>query len=638
MNPASQPGAGAGRPDRPRFRQDLLAELVDEHGARFIDVMDPDSGNLFRFYESEYSLACGMDGERDVMGIVKWAQDELGMTPSHQEVRTVIATLTDLGFIDTGAAQARPAPDLAPGVVVGPQAKLPPAANLELGVPGGAAARGQPVSRSPDLALGAPGAARRGEAEPTIVDDVPLGAPGRGQARITPPPATSVPPSEVSIDLADHIAVRPADVQEAVRASKVMAAVDVPQDLLDAIEDKPTSRAPQPGFDRPPELLAPPELRGDAKPEWNDAWNDTRSDTRPDSRDARATPMEPRVGKPPLTRQPSTLKPPVELPRPPAPVEQAAPAPGPARLSATLVVLLILVALGGAAFLLWKYVLDKPSAGITTPSEPPAVPVKPAPPAPPPPPPEPTAKVAMEVPEPEDVKPSRAGVIETILADKTAVKPGDVVVKLVGDKPIEAELSGLGRDQKRLQDQIDAYTKKREAAQANGNKAAETAAQAEIDTRQKTLVAKQTQLAQKTVELDKFLIHAPSSGTFAPEVKLGQKVAADDVLATIQREAVPSATFKLTDTKPFSMNGSVDLAVGKGELRVTCTITALQPDRIKVVCPIDPALADGTDVTLKMPVPAPEPTPPAPSPSGTAAPGSGAPAPAPPVPVTPPAK
>src|SRR5262249_45828470 len=122
MQPAGSTPSGhvdpADRFDRPRFRQDLIAELVDEHGTRFIDVMDPDSGNLFRFYEVEYSLACGMDGERDVPGIVKWAQDELGLSPSQQEVRTVISTLGELGFIDTGAPAVQP-PELVAGVVVG---------------------------------------------------------------------------------------------------------------------------------------------------------------------------------------------------------------------------------------------------------------------------------------------------------------------------------------------------------------------------------------------------------------------------------------------------------------------------------------------------------------------------------------
>src|SRR4051812_11510879 len=148
---------------RPRFRQDLVAEAVDDQGARFIDVMDPDSGNLFRFYEVEYSLACAMDGERDVAGIVKWAQQELGLSPSQQEIRTVIATLGDLGFIDPGDsgkahAGLHVANDLAPGVVVGTNARTAPI-ELELGrAGGGAPARVNDMPKAPDLALGASGA------------------------------------------------------------------------------------------------------------------------------------------------------------------------------------------------------------------------------------------------------------------------------------------------------------------------------------------------------------------------------------------------------------------------------------------------------------------------------------------------
>jgi hypothetical protein len=591
------------RYDRPRFRQDLVAELVDEQGARFIDVMDPDSGNLFRFYEVEYSLACAMDGERDVPGIVKWAQEELGMTPSHQEVRTVIATLGDLGFIDTGA-------DLAAGVVVGAPSKTQPSAQLELGRPGSTGPGSGPLPRAPEYALGAAGPAARRPAEPP--DDVALGSPGRAPARVTPGPPASVA-SDVSIDLADHIAVRPADVQEAVRASKVMAAVDVPPGLLEAIEDKPTAPAP---YERP-------DVRVEARP-----------DGRPEPRD---TKPEVRVGKSPLTRQTHPTRPPVELPRAPAaPASSDQPAPVPAagaRVSPVLIILLVLVALGAGGFLVWKYVIQKPSSDVSATVEPTAPPVKPEP-APPPPPPPPTAKIAMEVPEPDDVKAVRAGVIQTILADKAAVKTGDVIVKLVGDKPIEAELFNIARDQKRLQDQIDTYTRRRDAARAAGNKAAENAAQNEIDARQKTLVAKQTQLAAKTVELDKYLIHAPNHGTFAPAVKLGQKIAADDVIATIQRDAVPVATFKVADLAPFPRNASAELAVGKGELRVTCTVAEIQSEAtsIKVICPVDPALTAGTDVTLKVPaVPAtPEPA----APALPTTPGAGDPA-APPTPSAP---
>jgi len=598
MQPAASRSAALH--DRPRFRQDLIAELIDEQGARFIDVMDPDSGNLFRFYEVEYSLACGMDGERDVPGIVKWAQEELGLTPSHQEVRSVIATLSDLGFIDTAGE------DLAAGVVAAAPGRAP-AASVDLGSAGGFAASAPSLPRPSDLALGAAGAAARRQAEP--VEDVALGASGRGPARITPSPGpapgasagsgpwaggaaprsapgpTPAPPpsADVSLDLADQFAVRPSDVQEAVRASRVMAAVDPALlDTLDSIEDRPTAKAPQPErLERPPELLRPP--------------------------DARATEKEMRVGKAPLTRQPSS-KLPVELPRPPAPAtgEHARiPTQAPSRVSPFLVMLLIVAVIGGGAYLVWKYVLDRP-ATVGTISQPVTPPVPPAPP-PPPPPPAPVAKIVMDVPAPDEVKTGRAGTIETIVADKSAVKAGDVVVKLVGDKPIEAELSALARDQKRLQDQIDVYTKRRDAARDAGNKAAEGAAQNEIETRQKTLAGKTQQLADKTLQLDKFLLHAPSTGAFEPKVKLGQKVAAEDVVATIQRDATPIATFKVSDVKPFTLSAPIEIGLGKGELRVPCSIAGIATDTVKVACPVDPALTDGAEVTLKVPVAAPAP-------------------------------
>ena len=59
---------------RPRFRTDLVAECIEAEGQRFIDVIDPDTGDAFRFYEVEYSLACAMDGERDVQGLAAWAR------------------------------------------------------------------------------------------------------------------------------------------------------------------------------------------------------------------------------------------------------------------------------------------------------------------------------------------------------------------------------------------------------------------------------------------------------------------------------------------------------------------------------------------------------------------------------------
>jgi len=265
-------------------------------------------------------------------------------------------------------------------------------------------------------------------------------------------------------------------------------------------------------------------------------------------------------------------------------------------------------------------VLDKPETVVDTSSlSVPVTPVIPVKPVPPPPAPAPTAKIALETPPPDDIKTTRAGQIETILADKSVVKDHDVVVKLVGDKPIEAERAGLTREQKRLQDQIDAATKKLNAALAAGNKNAENAAQSDLAAKQAQLAAKQGQLAAKTADLDKFLLYAPSAGTFAPAVKLGQKVALDVVVARLQREATPVATFKLPDTKPFSVNTSVDLAVGAGDLHLACAVTEVLPAGIKVACPPDPALIEGADVTLKLPAPPARMIDTAPAPAGSGA-------------------
>jgi hypothetical protein len=297
-------------------------------------------------------------------------------------------------------------------------------------------------------------------------------------------------------------------------------------------------------------------------------------------------------------------KPPVELPQPPAAKPMQPPAPR-ARVSPILVVLLILAVLGGGAFVVWKYVLEKQGPSVGTTTEPAPVPVKP-PPAPPPPPPAPASKIVLETPAPDEVKLTQPGQIETILPDNATVKAGDVIVRLVGDKPLEAEIAGISRDTKRLQAQLDAWTKRLETAQTSGNKAGEAAAEAELADRKKTMAAKQDLLATKTTALDKFLLHAERSGTFTPASKPGQKVAADDVVAKIQHEAAPSATFKVGDAKPFAANASIELSVGKGEQHVTCTIAEVQPDSVKVVCPADPALVSDADVTLK-PAPAPAP-------------------------------
>lgn len=95
--------------DRPIFRTDLVAKPIDGGNGsdRLVEVTDPDSGKSFRFYEIEYAIACAMDGERDLPGLAQWANIELGLEPAEAELRTMIGTLGELGYLE-GVAGAQP--------------------------------------------------------------------------------------------------------------------------------------------------------------------------------------------------------------------------------------------------------------------------------------------------------------------------------------------------------------------------------------------------------------------------------------------------------------------------------------------------------------------------------------------------
>jgi hypothetical protein len=200
--------------DRPYFRNDLVARPLDDGGQRFIEVTDPDSGTSFKFYEIEYAIACAMDGERDVSELAEWAKIELGLDPSPDELKVVIGTLGELGYLEGAEAAAASPPPLpkapaAGGVTRGwdvqspeeliPQSAKPtprtpmrpPAAasapggvtrgwdvqsgdDVELGLPG-------KVPSAPPAAASAPGGVTRGWDVPAAPDDLELGFAGRGQ-------------------------------------------------------------------------------------------------------------------------------------------------------------------------------------------------------------------------------------------------------------------------------------------------------------------------------------------------------------------------------------------------------------------------------------------------------------------------
>ena len=616
--------------ERPRFRHDhLIAEPIDERGSRFVDVMDPDSGNLFRFYEVEFSLACAMDGQRDIAGIVKWAQEELGVSPSLSEIRTVVATLGELGYLDQteGARAAASTPaardvELGTGIVVGANAPRPTTnavMDVELGNAGTTSSSPSPsadVAMDADFTLGSPGAntVRKPDAP---AEDVALGASGRGHEDTAVPAMVS----DVSTDLSEGIAIRPDDVKEAVRASKVMQAVDVPKELLDAFEEKTTVGAADPSPAASAKAVAPAASAKAVAPAASAEAVAPAASAKPvataDDEPARGVPAKPRTSRPTWApqaatgAQPALTKTPVEQPKPPV-VADKTPAEASGRgISPILVVFLILVLGSAAAYFAWKFLIkssneDSTQTGMVQPTPP--QPIKPVEPPPPPPPPPPSIKLALDTPVPVEVKAAAAGQIEFTETAKT-VKRESVVMKLVGYKALASEIATLTKDiDKRLPLEISQAEKDLAAAKAANNPAGLAKAESRFADRKKSLADKQAALITKQAELDKFLVKAPADGALTVVAKSG-RVGASDVLFSIAPSPVLVATFVPSASEPAPAADSwVYLAVKSGGNKITCRVIQVDRDGAKIVCPADSA-ADGAEVVLAGPAPAPEPAP-----------------------------
>jgi hypothetical protein len=556
--------------DRPRFRQDLVAELVEDGKQRFIDVADPDNGQVFRFYEIEYSLACAMDGERDVAGIVRWAKEELGLTANPMEVKTVISTLGDLGYLETAAAAAaaarpierpaaaaqqkgrKPTPPamnrwdaptamgesdqyLEKGVVAAKPAAHAPVDDVELGRAGAKVAVSD-MPKAPELELGAPGARRATPPKAIPTSEIPLGSSGRAP--------------DVSVDLSDGMAVKPDDVKEAVRASQVMRAPSVPQELLDAVAPTIT--------DKPPEARKPVEAK--------------RPEARP----------QPRAESPRPAPEPMRPKTPSKAP--PAPSSGVSP---------VLLILLVIVVVAAGAFVAYKFILKKSDETAST--QPPPV-TPPKPPELPPPPPVESEKLANEQPAVLELKPSVAGQLEMVAANDATVKAGDVVFALAGHKPIETEIANLSKDiDKRLQPDVAKAEHDRDAAEQAGNKPAVTAAEKRIDTAKKALDDAQGKVAAKTADLGKFVVKASTEGKVTAVAKANAKVTANDVVAKLAPGAMLVATFKKTDPA-VAADARVLLAVKGSEQKLSCKVVDAS-NGTKIACPHD-AAPEGSEVTF----------------------------------------
>jgi hypothetical protein len=590
-----------GATERPIFRTDLVSRPVEDAGHRFIEVTDPDSGHSFRFYEVEYAIACAMDGDRDVDELADWAKIELGLDPSSDELKTVISTLAELGYLDNGQPRAAEAP---------PLDRPPPAGRATVTPPG------PPLGPSP-FDFGAPIA-------------TPLGAePERGLR-------------DLSTDLSEHLPVRKADVQEAVRQSRSMHAPRPPSTPSEE-DDFDEQQTPVP---MTPSARAPAAAAAGADPFGTARRGMEPAPTTP-------APMNPALQKTLMgTGAPSSAPgshgfggraptpPPTVLPDKPehgafaggpapgaaqaqgraaAPARQGglareaswSPGKGPAESPIVapprqagflpyLVVLLVLGALGAAAYW-WFFVREAEGAGEgagAVSEAPPVAPsaVSPSAAAQPPPPPQPA--VATPTPEPaeltstleagpaqeQEVRAPKAGRIAWLAPSGGEVTEGAPVAKFEGYQPVEYSV-------KEAQDSQRGYQEKLDQATARGDKDAMKTAEGNVK-------RKQRDIERHTEELAELVIKAPIAGVVEPSVKPRATVKQDEPVAKILAQSEPHATFTLpVGASPTAAEVHV-VSKSDPSLSATCKVQASEPGKLVVSCPTDSGLASGTTVVL----------------------------------------
>ncbi|RMH41112.1 MAG: hypothetical protein D6689_11845 [Deltaproteobacteria bacterium] len=617
-------------PTRPRFRSDLVATPLEIEGQRFIDVTDPDTEQTFRFYEVEYSVACAMNGERDVDALIRWSVEELGLEPTRDEVETVIGTLADLGYLAPDAepaGDARTDDDLGLGAPGAPEPARPAAAeapaDVELGEPGAAPEpppRPAPPAVPPgpeEMDLGAPGAAGPGkvtmgwDAPPVDPDELakvlgtdPLGPAGVSgdlraevEAELPPPPAgpppevpvpslvpsgspeesgpTQIPEpavgdyddDDVSIDLSDHLSIGADDVKEAVRQSRTMDAVQVPPDLADALDDdEPTQARP-----RPPESAAPDSDRAETAP----------ADRAAELADAIAQEADDGAASAP-----------VELPSEPPPAEPARkqPAAAPATeppagdsrgVSGGLIAFVVL-ALAAAGVGYWYFNMYQPKSPAPPPPAPrpvaaPAAPAKPA---------VPTARLVEAEPDTSEVTAIDDGVIENIAVAGDEVDRGAIVASLKGVAAIERSLA---RPRRKFAE----YSKALEEARAAGKP------ERVIAHLEKKVAEKRGLIVAGETKLTALQMRAPIAGRVEPLVEAGAKVERGQPVLRIVGEPTLTATFP-RGNRTFHPGDRCEVAPAKDPTKpIECVVTRVEGTSVTVRVPRDAGLAAGDAVVLK---------------------------------------
>lgn len=612
---------------QPRFRTDLVAQPIEEGGQRFVDVTDPDSGKTFRFYDIEYSIACAMDGQRDIMGLADWAQSELGLEPSPDELETVISTLAELGYLDDGprgadidlghaGASELDEPDSGPA---GIDVELGVAGN-ELGEPGD---DDDDVVTTSSMALG--GAGNESvieEEEEEEIDEVSMHMEVEEEEQSF---ATLLEEDEqeTSIKAPEQVfATRgPASEQRLIPEAPLppMSGSDMPEPKAtlrpiggsDADEDGPTN-LPPPASDFDDEVSVDLTDHLHLGPEAvKEAVRQSRMmpSSDPDDQEDQLEELAPAsFGQDRPIQLPDKA---ISIGRPLESADDQLGTPLPpqkSNLGLMLLALLLVIVVAAAAVFLLDLGGIKTKLGFGDSSDNTSATNEPETPEPETPPPPkkvelPTATLELAEGEAMEIKSAQTGVIASIFASGTEVGEEDIVAKLQGMDKLEKKVAAAKGDQNRYERRIEQYNAKREAAEAAGNTKEAEAQQKEIDKQQAKITGKQKEIDEAEAEMEAFLLKAPTAGVVETSFNKGSRVAADQVVFTVKTAPLLQAVFTISvaeDQKPAAKGAEVQVVAKEDENKtLECAVTSVEGDKVTVKCPSDGEIAPQTQVILR---------------------------------------
>ncbi len=577
--------------ERPLFRYDLQTTAIQESGHRYVDVTDPNGGKSFRFYEVEYAVACGMDGQRDVAAIVRWAMLELELQTTPAEVSAIVAKLAELEYIDVGAqAGAITAADDS-GFELGSSGKsavstarpAPPAvaSDVELGLAGRSDTVAEPKKESIDseFELGLAGnegiddaaeAAAPAEiaatAELAAVQEAKAAEVAATEAAKTAAAAAASAAKAAAAVAAETAAAAAAAAAEEKKASAAAALVITPDDLpIDvaaglAIAEEATPELVAESSDISnsiaEEATATAKSGGDAIALADSDENQAKREAAEKKADALAKKSKDRR---PLVRR-----------------------------SASIVLwLLLLGAVAGAAYYYFfhtPYVLehpaDQPLHLNQTPQRAKAKP-KPKPELA-----APSTLTVTEIPT-ADALAVRSGVVEWVSDPGSDVSEGDTILKIRGSSRLQAAVD-------KETNALEVYQAQLETAEARDDEAKRAVVEADIARKQGDLDAANAKLAP-------FVVRAPISGTVEVLVKARDRVKAEQAIGRITGVAKSIVVFNLSG-EVFAEEGQEFQieTVEDSELTATCIVAATNEQEITLECPSDLGIKADTAVKLSV--------------------------------------